>query len=348
MPTVRSAIMVTGLNTGARIGSGWVSVRAIATAALVAFAWMPAAHASEGGASIYLLGSGGPEAAVMPPLQGVYFSNAIYTYTASPNVNRQFVVGGNVVAGLKATIVADFLTTLWVPTTHFAGGTLALGVAVPIGAPLTDVDVIITGPRGRQFSLSRHDSALVVADPVATAMIGWKTGKLHIQASTMLNIPIGRYREGQLANLSFHRWAGDASLALSWNDPTVGWDVSGKFGFTFNGTNNVTDYKTGTEFHLEGAVEKSLSRTFSAGLQAYYFKQVSGDSGSGASLGSFEGKVIGLGGTVAAHVVMGRSPATIRLQVFREFDATNRLQGTAVMLGLSLPLSMKMPATAPR
>jgi hypothetical protein len=35
------------------------------------------AQASEGGASLYLLGSGGPGNAVMPPLRGVFFDNEV-------------------------------------------------------------------------------------------------------------------------------------------------------------------------------------------------------------------------------------------------------------------------------
>ena len=50
--------------------------------------WAGQANASEGGASLYLLGSGGPEAAVPPPLQGVYADNTIYVYPISVSNTR--------------------------------------------------------------------------------------------------------------------------------------------------------------------------------------------------------------------------------------------------------------------
>lgn len=306
------------------------------------------AHASEGGASIYLLGSGGPGAAEMPPLEGVYLDNPIYIYEGDAGGGQQFVVGGNVVAGLKATIAADFPTLIWVPSTNVAGGTFAVGVALPVAAPIVDVNAVITGPRGRQVTISRHDSTLTVGDPIVTALMGWKAGDLHIQASALWNIPIGHYREGRLANIAFHRWAQDVSLALTWNDPKAGWDISGKAGVTFNGKNDFTDYDTGNEFHLEAAVEKSFSKAFSAGLQGYWFKQISGDSGAGAALGPFKGEVFGVGLTMAAHTILGKSPATLRMRAFKEFDATNRLEGASVWLDLSLPLYMKMPAASPK
>ena len=318
---------------------GWV-------AAIAAAACAQQALASEGGASLYLLGSGGPGAAEMPPLKGVFLDNEAYYYKGSAKGDKQFLVGGNLVAGLDATIVADFPTVLWVPTTNFAGGTLAIGGAVPVGEPSVDVSAVLTGPLGNQFGVSASDSKLVIGDPIATAALGWKHGDLHIQASTIVNIPIGQYREGQLANLAFHRWAGDASLAMTWNDGKSGWDVTGKAGFTFNGKNDDTDYTTGTEFHLEGSIEKKLSKTWSAGLQAYYFDQVSGDTGSGATLGSFKGEVTGVGVTAAHSFILGKMPASLRFRAFTEFDAKNRLEGNSVWLGLSLPLSMKMPPGA--
>ena len=305
------------------------------------------ADASEGGASVYLLGTGGPGAAIVPPIQGVFLADTQYYYSGEAGGQRQFVVGGNVVAGLDATINANFATVLWVPTTDLGGGTLALGVALPLGEPDVTVSATLTGPGGTQISRSRSDSAFVVGDPLVTAIWGWKSGKTHIAASTLVNIPIGDYREDQLANLAFHRWAVDVSLAGTYLDEEAGWDVSGKAGFTFNGENEHTNYETGTEFHAEAAVEKKFNKTWSAGVQGYYFEQVSGDSGAGARLGSFKGRVAGLGVTGAYNFLLfGKAPATLRLHAIKEFEARNRLEGESVFLDFSMPLWVKMPPGA--
>ena len=305
------------------------------------------AQASEGGASLYLLGSGGPGAAVMPPLKGVFFDNEAYYYKGSSSGDKRFVVGGNVVAGLDAKILADFATVLWVPTTDLNGVTVAFGAALPVGEPDVDVNVVLTGRRGNQVGLSASDSAFVVGDPIATAMLGWKKGDLHFQVATMLNVPIGDYRKDELANLAFHRWAFDSSFAVSWHDEKSGWDVSGKAGLTLNGENPHTDYQTGTEMHLEAAIEKTFSPQWSAGLQGYYFKQVSADRGLGAKLGPFQGEVTGVGATAAYNFKIGHMPATLRARAFTEFNATNRMEGDSFWLGLSVPLSLKMPGAPP-
>lgn len=301
------------------------------------------ARADEGGASVYLLGSGGPGTAIMPPIKGVFFANTLYYYSGEADAGKQFPVGGNLVVGLDATIVADFATVLWVPTTDFAGGTLALGAVLPLGQPDINVSGVVTGPRGGTIGVSASDSAFVVGDPLLTALIGWKKDNFHVQAGATVNIPIGEYRKDELANLSFHRWAVDTSLALTWHDPKSGWDISGKAGVTFNGTNDYTDYDSGNDFHAELAIEKTFSKSFSAGVQLYHFRQISGDSGAGATLGPFKGEASGVGATAAWNFELVNRPASLRLHAFTEFDVTNRLKGDSIFLDFSIPLVMNIP-----
>lgn len=309
--------------------------------------WSGPAAASEGGASVYLLGSGGPGAAVVPPLQGVFLLDTQYYYSGSAGGDKQFPIGGSLVAGLDATINANFPTLLWVPSTDVLGGTLGIGAAVPFGAPDVTVSGVITGPRGRSVAVERSDDAFVVGDPIVTAVLGWTDGDMHYSASTLVNIPIGDYREDKLANLAFHRWAADVSLAATYLNEEAGWDVSGKAGVTFNGENDHTEYTTGTEFHVEGAVEKKFNKTWSAGVQAYHFEQISGDSGPGARLGPFKGRVTGVGVTGAYNFLLfGKAPATLRLHAIKEFEAKNRLEGDSIFLDFSMPLHVKMPPGA--
>lgn len=315
--------------------------------ALAGAAWGGQAAASESGTSVYLLGSGGPGAAVVPPLEGVFLAVTQYYYSGDAGGDKQFPIGGSLVAGLDATVNATFPTLLWVPSTDVLGGTLALGAVAPVGAPDVTVSAVVTGPRGRTVSVERSDDAFVVGDPLVTGILGWKSGDMHYSASTLINIPIGDYREDRLANLAFHRWAADVSLAATYLNEEAGWDVSGKAGVTFNGENDHTEYTTGTEFHIEGSVEKKFNKTWSAGVQAYHFDQISGDSGPGARLGAFKGRVTGVGVTGAYNFLLfGKAPATLRLRGFKEFDTKNRLEGESIFLDFSMPLHVKMPPEA--
>jgi hypothetical protein len=153
-----------------------------------------------------------------------------------------------------------------------------------------------------------------------------------------VNVPIGDYIDGALANVALHRWVGDTTGSWTWLDPKVGVDVSGAVGITFNGENFATNYVSGTEFHLEGAVLKYLSKDFSIGPAGYFYDQFTPDGGPGDKIGPFEGRVIALGGAMTYNFALGKIPVATSARVYREFDATNRLQGTAGWLTMAIPL----------
>jgi hypothetical protein len=334
----RGAATPTARRFSCRLGLGLLAAAAL---------WAPQAKATERALSLYLLGSGGPQTAIMPPLKGVYFENIFYNYDGSASAAREFEFNGIVVAGVHAEYPLDFPAVVFVPTTDLFGGTLAVGAVLPWGAPFVHVDTIITGPRGGVFTPQRSDSAVVVGDPLTTAALGWKQGNFHEQVSTIINYPIGEYRVRRLANLALHRWAEDVSFAGSWHDDKAGWDVSAKAGVTWNGENGSSDYISGTESHYEVSVEKIVSKIFSVGLQAYRFDQLTGDTGSGDHIGPFKGEVSGFGGTAAWNVPLGDKPATVRVRGFHEVEAVNRLEGSAVFLELSFPINMQTPPAPP-
>ena len=77
------------------------------------------------------------------------------------------------------------------------------------------------------------------------------------------------------------------------------------------------------------------------------FEPASGDSGAGARLGSFKGRVAGLGVTGAYNFLLfGKAPATLRLHAMKEFEARNRLEGESIFLDFSMPLWVNMPPGA--
>lgn len=305
------------------------------------------ASASEGGVSFYPLGIGVPDAAIMPPLEGVYYLNVPYFYQASASAAKDFEIGGNVVAGVHANIFADFNFAEWVPTTNFFGGTAAVGLALVPGHVDTTVDALLSGPRGRTLALSFNQVNTQLGDPILSGELGWKWGDQHLAFTQWLNVPIGMYEDHSIANLSFHAWIGDSSLSYTWQDKKAGWQVSAKAGLTTNGINQFTDYRSGVASHYEASVEKMLSPEFSISAQSYYYWQLTADGGSGDRIGAFEGRVVGVGGSVAYNFKAFGQPSTLRLRGLTELDARNRLEGHSLWLVWSLPLVMHTPPTPP-
>ena len=66
----------------------------------------------------------------------------------------------------------------------------------------------------------------------------------------------------------------------------------------FNTENHETDYQSGTQFHLDVTIAEHLpllGGLFGIGANGFYYQQISGDSGSGATLGDFKGRMVGIG-----------------------------------------------------
>ncbi|MDP1910176.1 MAG: transporter, partial [Hyphomicrobium sp.] len=70
-----------------------------------------------------------------------------------------------------------------------------------------------------------------------------------------------------------------------------------------------------------------------------HYQQVTGDSGAGARLGDFEGRVTGLGPDITYTFMCGKVPISTELKYFHEFDVENRLSGDNGFINVTIPLS---------
>jgi hypothetical protein len=309
------------------------------------------AWAAEGGHGVYLLGLRGPGAGILPP-EGVYFSDSFYYYSGTAEASHGFpTVGGQVVAAVDATVRLNLASAAWTTPGQILGGNLAFSALLPIGGPVVDVGSTLASPLFPSgVSGAKHDSAFTYGDPAFSTLLGWHSGSFHWTMGVTAFLPVGDYREGALANVANHRLAADVNGAVTWLDPRIGLDLSVALGVTFNQENVATNYKTGNEFHFEWAATQNLSKQFSVGVVGYYYKQITGDSGPGAILGAFKGEVTAIGGTIGYNMRIGDLPIATRLKIYREFDVTNRLEGTAGYFTLSMPLfvSTSPAAVTPR
>lgn len=311
--------------------NAWVS--ALALGAVLSLTSLQAT-ASENGSSFYLLGSKGPMGGVVPA-PGLYLQNDVYYYTARADSSQPLPTGGQVALGIKAQALINLPTLLWSTPYKVMNGRLALGLTLPYGYQYIDAGLVL-GP----YAGETTSRITTLGDPVITGTLGWQRGAYHWSLIGMVNVPAGHYRENSMSNIAFHRWGADLSVAGTWYDPAVGWDISGVAGVTFNGNNSKTNYRSGTEWHLEAAVSRDIGGPGTTlGAIGYYHQQISDDSGDGAVLGPFRGRTAALGLTASHAFKWGATPIQARLKVLREFNTQNRVEGTALYLTLSLPLS---------
>lgn len=297
------------------------------------------ATAAEGGHGAYLMGLRGPGAALAPP-EGIFLQNNVYYYEGKNQANRPFPLGGGqTVAGIDAKVRLSLPSITWSTPFEVLGGRVLFSALLPVGGPIVDVGGTVSSPFVRRsISAARSDDIIAVGDPALSSAIAWKSGHFHWSLGLTGFVPVGDYREGALANVANHRAALDPNLAFTWFDPEIGLDVSLAAGVTFNAENRYTRYRTGNEFHIDWAVTQNLTKDFSVGVFGYHYEQLTGDSGPGASLGDFKGRVTALGGTLGYNFKIGALPVSTKLRVFREFNVRNRLEGTGGFFSVSIPL----------
>ena len=311
-------------------------------------------RAAENASGIYLLGSKTSMAGFVPP-PGTYVQDINFAYSGSASGAAAVGVAlrqtGNVTIDAQIDVTGNAYINLpialWIAPQKVLGGNVGFGLLTPFGWKGVDVDIdaqaTLMLPDGTIIQGGRHfdfeDSSTKFGDPVLNALIGWHEGNWHWNVSALLNVPIGPWETESISNISFHRWALDTSSSVTYFDSKRGHEVSLTAGFTFNGENPATDYKTGTEFHVEWALMQHMSKTFAFGISGYHYEQVTGDSGAGARVGSFEGRATGLGPDVTYTFMCGKIPISTELKYFREFDVENRLTGNSGFLTITVPLS---------
>lgn len=303
-------------------------------AALVALAAPVAALAAEGGAGFYLLGTRAINAGVLPPA-GTYVQTGFYGFTGE--ADARVPESGALQLGLQADVALGLFTGLWVPEgATLLGGRPYMLVTVPVGWKSIDVSATLTGPGGRTLNGERSWNDTLLGDPVVGGGLGWGGGPWFASANLLVNVPAGDYSAERTVNIAFNRWAADLSLATTWMGPD-GWQSDFAVGLTVNGENPATDYRTGNELHFEAAAAKQIG-AWNLGLAGYYYQQVTGDSGDGAVLGDFKGRVAAVGPAATWAGLWGRQTVSLDARWLHEFDARNRVEGDAIFFNLTFPL----------
>jgi hypothetical protein len=246
-------------------------------------------YAAEGGSSHYLPGLAGDILYAVPPKPGLQVANVLFYQNG--NVARA-LFEGRLGLSMDVNLFLDIPVVSYTFEQSVLGGAYSIGVAVPFGT--VKVKGRITGPLGN--SIAREDSASGLSDMVITPLrLNWSSNNFSFELAEAVIAPTGSYDLNQLANLGRNYWSFDTVGAVTWFRPERGLDVSVAPGIMINTQNNKTNYRTGTEFHLDIAVNQFLSESFAVGVNGYYYDQITGDSGSGAVLGDFKSQALSLG-----------------------------------------------------
>lgn len=129
-------------------------------------------------------------------------------------------------------------------------------------------------------------------------MFGWKQGDFKYDVRFAVCAPTGNFKKGDLANVGNNYWTFEPLVSFSYLSSKIGLEITGFAGVDLNTRNHDTEYRTGDQFHLDLTVAEHLplfGGVVGLGANAFYYKQFTGDSGSGARLGGFQGMTVGVG-----------------------------------------------------
>ena len=258
-------------------------------------------------------------------------------------------VSGTLSANLNANADMQFLIPSYVFATPVAGGQLAVSMMGLYGRSSTAVDASFVGTVGG-FGITKSgsiaDSVTAFGDLYPQATLRWNAGVNNYMTYITGDIPVGAYDPNRLSNVGLGHGAIDAGAGYTYLNPKTGRELSVVGGFTYNLKNPDTQYQSGVDFHLDGALSQFLSKQLFVGIVGYTYQQLTADSGGLPILGAFKSRVSGAGPQIGYLFPVGNMQGYLNLKGYKEFDAANRPEGWNAWLTFSI--SQAAPPAAAR
>ena len=145
----------------------------------------------------------------------------------------------------------------------------------------------------RQFDRTASVDAL--GDSAFAAFLGWEAGEHHWNATLTGFAPTGYYSSTAISFTGLQRPGLDLKAGYTFLSLQTGIEASAAVGVTVNAINTVTNYQSGAELHVEGALNEHFPFGVALGVGGYYYQQITADGGSGDRVGPFRGRVAAIG-----------------------------------------------------
>ena len=303
---------------------------ALAAAALAGLLAMPvAATAGEGGTSHILPGANATLVDLPPTSPGFFVKPMFVNYRG--DISARVPTAAGVVAN------ADVAANTFVLGGGYGFEQTVLGGAhfgVAAFLPYSKLDIsanseALGGIRVNSKVSGFGDMTLV---PV---LLAWKAADWQYDFLMPVYAPTGSYKLGRLGNPGLNYWTVDPIVGAAYSSAKSGLNAAVHVGYAMNTENSDTNYRSGNVLHLDASVQQILplgSGFANVGAEAWYFQQVSCDSGAGATLGCFKGRTAGIGPVLGYIQPIGQQRLIFEFKWLAELDTKNRLNGDFVWL----------------
>ncbi len=288
-------------------------------------------EAEEGGSGHYMPGSMSSFVDAVPPRETFIARYNMVYYNGDIGANQPLPIAGVQTVGAEATSWAHGVTLLWRPPIELGN---RWSYALSATVPFVWMDVT-----AKVNTVAVTSSVNGLGDTVLMPlMLNYNvSSNLNVNFRTGIYAPTGDYEVGRLANTGKNFWTLEPTLALMYFGVNNGIEASVFVGADFNTENEATSYTSGTQFHLDGTLAQHFplfGGLAGAGVSGFWYEQVSGDSGSGATFGDFEARTTGLGPVLSYVFKVGKVDMIAEAKWLHELDTTKRLQGNIVWFKL--------------
>ncbi len=294
------------------------------------------AMAEEGGTGHYFPGSMADIADAVPPDPAfIVRYNQIY-YGGSAGKNQPLPIAGVTALGVHATSWGEGITLLWRPPLDLPKRwSYAMSATVPFLQVTIDANAVV--PIGGGINVERSGSLGSLGDLVVMPlMVNYNVNpSFNVNFRFAEYLPTGSYQLHRLANTGKNYATAEPTVAFMYLGPKNGREADLFIGFDFNTEDDATHYQTGTQFHMEGTLAQHLplgKGLFGVGVTSFYYQQLTGDSGPGATFGEFKATDVGVGPVLTYLKKTKKVQILGDLKWLPEVYTKNRLQGNIAFL----------------
>lgn len=308
-----------------------MKTKILITISACAMAFTFTARAEQSGMGHYVPGMYSDFSGVPPSEPGFYMINYFFDYgNGTASASRDLPFGGVFAAGVTVNVNAYSPGIIYAYPWQLGNFTFSSGF-YPSWV-WQDVKVTASFDRNHvQISGSRDQSVNGFGDIMFSPVMSmWTNGDFHVGGMFNIWAPSGAYNAGHLANPGLGYWTFQPMGVFSWLSSKIGTEFTMFPAFAFNSLNHVTDYQSGALFSVDATLAQHLplfGGIIGAGASVNYTDQVTGDSGSGARLGSFEMQSVAVGPTVSYVHKIGKSILIVSGSWLPQVHTRNTTQG---------------------
>jgi hypothetical protein len=287
--------------------------------------------AEEGGSGHYQPGSMASFADGVPLDETFIVRYNFLMWDASADATRTIPIANLLTLGADIESYANGITMLWRPPFGEINDCWSYAMSATI--PYVDLDITanVTTPVLGTVNDSISGIGDIVIMPV---MLNQNINDdFNINYRLGVYAPTGLYEVGRLANTGKNYWTLEPTVGFMYFGKKNGREASLFLGGDYNFENPDTDYQTGVQVHADGTLAQHFplwGGLVGVGVNAYWYEQVEGDSGSGATFGDFKARTAGLGPVLSYVSKIGDVDVIGELKWLHEFETKNRPEGDYV------------------